>query len=699
MLKESDLDAFVRLVRRVAAETPPASGAHPDTILRAAAPSDSLLHRNEYARLCRSLRIASAAGDVSDSPHQILDVIVRNLTAEDNRYILLSLSDDEAWLSAIRWAVPQTPPSIAASLPPRTTDRQSHVGKACRRLRNRGYPVRIGAFGPRLDDATRTAIARCVDSLIAQIGGIAAIKGICGFIAAPDNVHNGMWLLGNKTGNYNRAPDPALPIGWLLALALRHIHTRSSTAAATAAWKSAAELAIDFAASMDCQRYNHFDGLNLGASDFLQAVEESLVWRELFTLPQVPPAALATIRLAFSQIAWPTGTDDLRRDLNGLFVELDQLLSVLSVDCPTAISTHTARDTFPRLWQHARGLQGAVNAKYLDPFGSHPCDHDHFVFFQAADDRVLALPPALTAAAGFEAVVRLVRAAAGRTSAAGDILGDTIEKTIAIACRAHTKCVHEGLVYWEGKTRLEIDIAVRDGEQLVVFEAKAKRLTSKARTGDMMAFLSDYTHSFLALVRQLVRHDRNIKRGLTPLTRPSEELDALRITKVAVSPLGYGPASDHVLAAALFRSIIHARLQSAAGNTEHGEVLEAFNKKLDQITGDIAHVAAHENSEAIDLFRYLTDLFWLDLGQLLYALQRGRSIVDGLSALKNLTFGTRDFWTEAAFADRQGLTERNWRPVSGGALTLNPTGSQGLALTPRPHGNAPGEDPSLHPKR
>ena len=669
MLKDSDLDAFVRLVRCVAAEEPPAASAHPDTILRAAAPSDDLVHRNEYARLYRSLRIASAAGDVSESSHQLLDVIVRNLTVEDNRY--LPLSHDEAWLSAIRWAVLQTPPSIADSLPPRTMDRQSRVGSACRRLRNRGYPVRIGAFGPRLDDATRTAIVRCVDSLLAQIGGITAVKAICGFIGAPDNVHNDMWLLGNKTGNYDRAPDPALPIGWLLALALRHIHTCSSTAApaAATAWKSAAELAIDFAASMDCQRYNQFDGLNLGASDFLQAVEESLAWRELFTLPQVPPAALATIRLAFSQIAWPTGTDDLRRDLDGLFVELDVLLSGLSVDCPTSIPTRTASHTFPRLWQHARGLQGAVNAKYLDPFGAHFCDHDQFVFFQAADDRVLVLPPALTAAAGFEAVVKLVRAKAGHTPAAGDILGNTIEKAIAIACRAHTKCVHEGLVYWEGKTRLEIDVAVRDGEQLVVFEAKAKRLTSKARTGDMMAFLSDYTHSFLALVRQLVRHDRNIKRGLTPLTRSREELGALRITKVAVSRLGYGPASDHVLAGALFRSLVHARLQSAAGNAEHGEVLQAFNKKLDQITGDIAHVAAHEDGETIDLFRYLIDLFWLDLGQLLYALHRGRSVVDGLSALRNLTFATRDFWTEAAFADRRGLTKRNWHPMSGGALT------------------------------
>ena len=65
---------------------------------------------------------------------------------------------------------------------------------------------------------------------------------------------------------------------------------------------------------------------------------------------------------------------------------------------------------------------------------------------------------------------------------------------------------------------------------------------------------------------------------------------------------------------------------------------------------------------------YLIDLFWLDLGQLLYALYRGRSIVEGLSALKHLTFGTQDFWTEAAFADRQGLAKRHWQSMSNSAL-------------------------------
>ena len=240
------------------------------------------------------------------------------------------------------------------------------------------------------------------------------------------------------------------------------------------------------------------------------------------------------------------------------------------------------------------------------------------------------------------------------------------------------------MAYLAGGKNFEIDAAVRDGDEIVVFESKAKSLTSKARTGDMMAFIDDYTKSFLALVGQLVRHDQNIERGLTPLTRDDEDLDALRITKIAVSPLSYGPGSDHLLANALLNSIVHARLASVQEDPHHNRILKAFNQKLDQITRDIATAAPKEHGE-IDLFGYFIDLFWLDLGQLLYSLHRGRSVPGAVSALRHLTFGTRDFWTEAAFADRQGLTEGKMASDCrrrGSSLNRLPTRSSAAAPLP-----------------
>ena len=659
MLKHSDLEAFVELVGRVERETTLSSEVRPDTVLHAATLSDDLLHRNEYAQLQRSLKMASTAGDVSDSVHRVLHAIVQDLSTEGFRY--LPLTHSKEWLEAIGWAFSH-PQSLASDhLPHAGQDRPFVVGTACQALRDRGYRVDIGAHGPRIDADTRTEIAQQVDSLFAEIGGFDAAQQLCHIIRETGKVHAGMWLLGNFPSRIDQSPQPAVPFGWLLSIALRHIHVKPSTGEPAKAWASAVRLAIDFAASADCQRYNQYDGFSLDAPDFLPALLESLTWRELFTLPQVPPSVLLTLRDAFSQIVWPKGTDVLRRDVDGLFGELNNLLEDSPEDRLIVIPRRTAHSDFPLLSRHAYAPQGGVNAGYLDPFGGHPRDHDRFVFFEGDDDRVIVLPSSLTAAAGCEVIFRLVWAGAEPT-AAGDIVGDTLEKAVAIACRRHTARVWEKAHYRADGADLEIDVAVRDGREIVLFETKAKALTSKSRTGDMMAFIDDYTKSFLALLRQLVRHDRNIKRGMTPLNLTDDDPIALRITKIAVSPLSYGPASDHVLTNALMHSIAQARLDSVDKLPKHVGILNAFNKTIEQTMKFIEQVAPQKDRQ-VDMVRYMMGVSWFDLGQLLYALHRGRSVIDSLSALSHLTFSTRDFWTEAALADRNGLSKDKWHAL------------------------------------
>ena len=226
-------------------------------------------------------------------------------------------------------------------------------------------------------------------------------------------LHDGMWLLGNLIGGYDRAPDPAIPVGWLLSISLRHIHRNPSADEPAEAWDTAVKLAIDFTVSMDCQRYNRFDELFLDTPDFLAALQDSLTWREFFTLPQVPSSAPPILQRAFSQIAWPQNTSHLRSDVDGLFRELNHLLAGLSDDRLTAIPRRAVCAVFPLLWQHARAHKGAVNAGYLDPFGAQPRDHERFVFFEADNDQVMLLPGSLTAAAACEAIFRLIWKRAG----------------------------------------------------------------------------------------------------------------------------------------------------------------------------------------------------------------------------------------------------------------------------------------------
>ena len=660
MLQDSDLQTFVKLVQRAKCDVNPPTGRRPGSTLYAEKNPNDLIHRNEYGQLIQSLKIACAAGDISDSPHHILYTISQDLSASDFCYLPLTYS--EPWLDAIRWAI-----SNPKSLPTDRSlhggrDRQIVVGIACRALRDQGYEVHIGAHGPRIDDSVRTKISQRIDTLMAQLGGIDAINRLSRITCKTGNMYDGIWLFGNRPVKIEQQLEPAVPLGWLLSIALRHIHVKPSTDNPAHTWNAAVRLAIDFAATMDCQRYNLFDGLHLHATDFFRTLGASLIWRELFTLPQVPPMVLPILRSAFAEINWPPGYEELRMDADRLFCELNHLLSHLSDTHLSRISQSSAKSDYPYIWNCARAPRGGVNTQYIDPFGEYARNHDRFVFFEATDDHMVVLPRAMTSAAGCEAIFRLVWKRAKEH--AGDIVGAIVTKAVAIACQRDTPCVLENEQYLSATgTRLELDVAVRTDRQIVLFETKAKSLTSTARIGDLMAFLKDYTKSFMAMLRQLVRHERNIRLGLTSLNSSDEDSHSLQIRKVAVSPLSYGPVNDPVLSRSLFQSIYEARFDSKNGTKDHISILDALNDSINRIREDIEQVAPHKDGH-IDLFRYMCDVYWYDLGQLLYVLRRGRSLADGVFALGHLTARTQDFWTEAALAERRSLTDSKWHPLT-----------------------------------
>lgn len=654
MLPDSALETFVALFRRAEERGASQAAEPPELALRAEEGSGNLLYGAELTPLWQSLKIACAAGDAPEIAVQVFDKIVRQLTEEGRCYVPLTCSD--AWMRAIRWAMPliESPDSIVR-------DRQLQVGMACRRLRQRGYHVGISVHGPRLDDETQAAVANRISFLILQAGGANVAHQICAFMRQTNALHDGLWLLGNRVVSIGDIRPPALPIGWLFSLAIRHIHRKPSSRKFQVTLQSAADLAIDVAACLDCQRYRQFEEMDLHATDFLRVLAESLTWRELFSLPQVPPRTLTTLRGALSMVKWPNGAGELRHEMDRLFTELDHLLSVLSDDCLTKIPQQRARKQYPALWRHARAEPGEANADYLGPLEASKRNHEKFVFFETTDGDVLTLPRAMTAAAACEVIFGQIWSTIPER--ASQVVGDTLEKSVALACRGKADSVHQGVCYRAANgNHLEIDVATRTGQQIVLFETKAKSLTRVSRSGDMIAFLGDYTKSYLSLLKQLIRHDHYLKSNLTPLTETGEDIDAISVMKVAVSPLSYGPVSDKVLANALLRSIVQARLAHASPDPNLARVLSEFNKALDEIRSELVEVGTQENGE-IDLFRYMLDVIWLDLGQLLYVLDRGLSVEKGLSALKHLTFATRDFWTEAAFADRGQITAGKWRPL------------------------------------
>ena len=275
---------------------------------------------------------------------------------------------------------------------------------------------------------------------------------------------------------------------------------------------STLDLAIDFTTTMDCQRYNQFEGMNLHAVHFVPVLEQSLKWRELFSLPQVPPLVLPSLREAFAEIEWPADSDNLRFYVKKLIVESERLIDGSKSADIVSISRSIARQRFPQLWRHSRAAPGTANVGYLDPFEPKKRNHDRIVFFETRGDDVFILPRSMTTSAAVNTVFELIWSY--RLTGTNRFIGDIFERVIAVALRARCNSVYENVHYSTGRTNYEIDVAARVGNHVLLVEAKAKMLTSKSRTADMIAFLRDYTDSYLKLLKQLTLHNRSLIEGV-----------------------------------------------------------------------------------------------------------------------------------------------------------------------------------------
>ena len=222
MLQESDLDTFLELFQRVSNEQSSLPAIHPTDALRADDVKYHRLQPGDLTAFSHSLKIACGAGDASENMFYVFDKIARSLD-EQQQYVDLRRLD--AWECAIRWAHVEVATSGPEVPELHDSDRRLQVGMACRRLRDRGYGVPIGAFGPSLATGVRQQIVDKVCSLVSRIGGFQIASHLCAVARRQGRIHDGFWTFGTPvTMSLREVVTPALPIGWLFSLAIRHFH-------------------------------------------------------------------------------------------------------------------------------------------------------------------------------------------------------------------------------------------------------------------------------------------------------------------------------------------------------------------------------------------------------------------------------------------------------------------------------------------
>ncbi len=615
------------------------------------------LFPTELGRLVSSLQIAAVLGDAP----RLAAAAARLIVDEHVEQRFAPLSDLDAWAQAIAWAVKQPALSDPAALASASfRDREEIVGAACLRLRKRRFRFDIAAYGPRIEGSTRQQIVSSVEGYIRLLGGLETVNQLLRAMRDANNLRDGMWLFGEVGLGLYAAKRPMIPVGWLMSLALRNLDKKATARKPAVAWASLIALATDFAAVHDCQRYSSFQDMDLHPSQLHRTLAASTLWRELFTLPQMPTQAMRQVLDALVGVLTEDDAHRLGFAPSALVSEIAKLSETSAEDRVTTFPRANAEQALPLLTRLTQGAAERVNSGYSDPLAAQGRTQDSVLLFAYDRDQAMTLPRSFLAEAACEFVFGLLWSKLGPR--AGDVVGLTIERAIATACQGKAPTVLSSHPYEVRGQRFEFDAATRDGDRITLIETKGKMLTRQSRSGDMFAFFRDYTDSFLRMLSQLVRHEINLRAGDTPLTKPGEPVDDFQPVKVAVSPLSYGPVSDKALSNAVVRSLVGAKLTVVVPDKENERIIADFNRRSAKILDDIASVAPKQDG-LVELFPYLIDVFWLDLGQLLYVLDRANTVWDAFRPLKHITFGSRDFWTELAHAERGGLTTGKWRPV------------------------------------
>jgi len=93
---------------------------------------------------------------------------------------------------------------------------------------------------------------------------------------------------------------------------------------------------------------------------------------------------------------------------------------------------------------------------------------------------------------------------------------------------------------------------------------------------------------------------------------------------------------------------------------ENEKTVKEFNKQYQKALTKVLEVSDKNDEGLYELNPFFFRTRWVDLGQLIYLLDRSNDVSNALRPIRHLTFSSRDMWNEIAYADRGGFASGVW---------------------------------------
>ena len=644
MLKPEDYQTYVDLFesRNDEVDDPHAN------ILSILQTEDKTSFGTEFSQLAKMVSISAHAGEVEMLVAQTAKVIYQEVRNSN----LVTLTQTTNWKKAILRAEA----IIDSRNHPETfSDREKAVAGAYKRLKKAGRIISINSLGIHWNSQSLKDACGQLNSHIMLMGGTEVLAQIGRIFNETGNIHDKIWLFGPANLSVNQLKDPAIPFGWLQALALKHTASKNKPRKPAVLWDAIITSSRDIVATFDCQRYSQFDGImGINPAAFTRAIYQTLRWRELFTIQQMPQECLPYLYKAFLIELKIAGEYEAISFIKKIWGEYNSLLTKLEAARPTLFNIKIIEENFPSLLFHSNEAGETVNKNFVVPMSGVVRNDSNIMFYRATKGKLLCCPLSRSNTVFLTIIFAKMWEMLKDPS---KTLSNITEKSLALVSDKKAEAIYPSEKYTIGKDVFEFDLAAQTGSEITLIEIKNKSLTRKSESGDGLSFLEDISKSVFPLVFQLARHEKHVREKLTPLTTSFPGCE-LSINKIAVSTLTYGAVSDNLFLKSIFVALSGAKL--SAIEKENDKTVKEFNRQYQKALTKVLEVSDKNDKGLYELNPFFFRMRWVDLGQLIYLLHRSNDVSDALKPIRHLTFSSRDMWNEIAYADRGGFAKGVW---------------------------------------
>lgn len=547
--------------------------------------------------------------------------------------------------------------------------REFSVGKAARRLRERGYAVeqhgdRLGLSIP--DDDL--LVAR-IEELVRTLGGLSVARKLFQTIQSTYDVPLGRYLITRKI-HVGRPMSLDIPWGYLLALAGKHLYEKARSTDPQSHWDELVVLAKDYAALHDVQDYSPPIFESLTTDELPESLARRALYDTIFTFPQLRPTDVVRILRPLLYKIPADKPYGAGWTLNDIYAVIERIYQCIGEQCgPVTLHVGHVSRSVP-------GVKRAIAKDIILSVLSHPLEGPNRLFSRPTGrttkqsdggpdtgnnlyfkpllplngGKFVVLDKSVAGVAFVEAVISTLRDIE-KGQFQSDVVGKGLENLVRQELAAHGITTYTGEYLTQAGINGECDQVIDEARHLVFLESKAKPLTRNANAGSDVDVIVSLAASVIAAQEQAMGHEVQLRRDKTlRLTESNHELtwQGQEVDRIAVALFDFGVFQDRMTLSKLLPQILPARYTAIDSEAQklHKKTLKDLNEKT--LPALINHLDSWKSLglEKRDPFFACWFLSAPQLLVLLDGVSEPTEFLSRLNFLKRATHQTYNFYSE-----------------------------------------------------